>query len=74
MEKLYHINEASKLLGLTEKELNDLVEGKKIEFVVSSMTKKIKQSTIDDILGIHRIGGEGNKIENLTWVNPEETK
>lgn len=50
IDKLYHISEASKLLGLTEKELNDLVEGKKIDFVVSSMTKKIKQSTIDKLL------------------------
>ena len=73
IDKLYHISEASKLLGLTENELNELVDKKKIPFAVSSMTKMIKQSTIDEIFGIHRIGGEGNKIENLTWVNPDKT-
>ena len=74
MEKLYHISEASKKLGISEKDLNALVNSKKIPHKVSSMTKMIKQSTIDEIFGIHRIGGEGNKIENLEWVNPDKTK
>ena len=52
MEKLVHIKSASEQLGISEEELNVLVGMKKIPHVVRSMTKMIKQSTIDDILKI----------------------
>lgn len=75
MEKLIHIKEASEFLGISQEALNILIESKKIDFVVSSMTKKIKQSTIEEILGgLMEIYGGGNKIENLELVTNNKEK
>lgn len=74
MEKLVHIKSASEQLGISEEELNVLVEMKKVPHAVKNLCKMIRQSTIDEIIGLRRIGGEGNKIENLERVNPDKIK
>ena len=49
-EGLVNLSEASRQLGISRTTLYDRMEKKIIPFEVRSMTKKIHQSTIDDIL------------------------